>query len=92
MAIKLSEESTKQLLANCDKHRIPVDYRLVSRRRDHGYDYRLKTIDNTVVARIWYLWLPGDELCWVEFLTIEDVTYIEDKPSMWPRDAAIEPT
>jgi hypothetical protein len=89
MAIKIEEESTKRLLyEECTKKRIKVSHLLVPQRRDHGYEFSLKTSDKTVVANIWYLWVPNDEIMWVEFLAIDGITYIEAKPPRWPRTDA----
>src|ERR1700676_779826 len=35
------------------------------------------------------LWSPGDEICWVEFIILDGITYIEDTPSRWLRNATI---
>jgi len=85
MTVKLAEASTQQLLKKCDVRRIPVDYRLIAQRRDHGYEYKLQNDEKTAVAKIWDLWAPGgDTRRWVEFLVIDDDTYIEEKRLMWP--------
>jgi hypothetical protein len=90
MAIKMEEEPTKQLLyEECTKRRIKVSHLLVPQRRDHGYEFRLKTADKPVVANIWYLWEPNDEIMWVEFLTIDGIIYSETKPPRWPKTSPV---